>query len=51
MDKKKSFLDVLVQAVHEKFPHLLSASSELTKVPEAENGMISSAVLFSLLQY
>jgi len=36
MDKKKSFLDVLVQAVHEKFPHLLSTSAELSQVSSAE---------------
>ena len=38
IDKKRSFLDVLVQAVYEKFPHLLSASDELSQVPLAERG-------------
>ncbi|XP_067936852.1 delphilin-like [Watersipora subatra] len=36
MDKKKSFLDVLVQAVYEKFPHLFSTSEELSQVLLAE---------------
>lgn len=38
MDKKKSFLDVLVQAVYEKFPELLTTSDELSSVPDAEKG-------------
>ena len=38
MDKKRSFLDVLVQAVYEKFPNLLTTSDELTSVPDAEKG-------------
>lgn len=36
MDKKKSFLDVLVQAVFEKFPDLLETSETLNLVTEAE---------------
>lgn len=38
MDKKRSFLDVLVQAVYEKFPHLLNTSDELGSIPGAEKG-------------
>jgi len=47
MDKKRSFLDVLVQAVCEKFPHLLSAADELSALPEAERGRCIHLYLFN----
>lgn len=47
-DGKKTFLDKLVQLIHENSPELLSISEELNLVPAAEKGMQLSNIIVIL---
>ena len=38
IDKKNTFLDVLVRAIHEKYPELVRTGEELSLVTDAERG-------------